>query len=441
MPEKRAVVLIGSPGIGKTSAALALASDMGWGTVEMNASDQRTGEAIEDIALRGAMFNTFTASGEYLKTSDGGRKLIILDEADSLFGRQDRGAMPAVVKLINETRQPVVLIVNDFYALSKKSSSIKTKTLQITFKKPTSVSISKTLRKIAEGEGFRIDPVAVETIADNAHGDMRAAVSDLQSIAEGKSVVTNRAAEALSERDNRTSMYDMVYSIFRKNDPAGSRRALMDSDTDPESAIIWVDENMPYEYTDKGDLVRGYEKLSRADIHLGRVHRRQYYGLWSYAGDMMTAGVATARHSNLYSGGRVRFPQYLMKMSRSREVRATKRAVCLKLAVYMHTSTKRVELDVLPYIREVASADREFRTSLVKNAGLDSEELAFLIRKKIDSPEVVDAVAAAAPGPYRKSDPGAPMLKDEYPEVPEPVKKATDEKPAPKGAQKKLFDF
>lgn len=441
VPEKRAVVLIGSPGIGKTSAALALASDMGWGVVEMNASDQRTGDAIEDIALRGAMFNTFTDKGEYLRTTDGGRKLIILDEADSLFGRQDRGAMPAIVKLINETQQPVVLIVNDFYSLSKKSSSIKTKTLQITFKRPASVSISKTLRKIAEGENFRIDPAAIETIANNAHGDMRAAVSDLQSIAEGKTVVTNTSADMLSERDNRTSMYDMVYSVFRKNDPAGSRRALLDSDTDPENAIIWVDENMPYEYVEKGDLVRGYEKLSRADIYLGRVHRRQYYGFWSYAGEMMTAGVATARHSNLYVNGRIRFPQYLMKMSRSREVRGTKKNVCLKLAVHMHTSTKRVELDILPYLKEIASVDRDFRTMLVKNVGLDSEELAFLIRKKVDSPEVIDAVAAGAPEPYRKADPRAPVLREDYPETAEPAKETIEEKPAPKGAQKSLFDF
>ena len=110
IPGKRAVILIGTPGIGKTSAALALASDMGWGVVEMNASDQRTGGAIEDIAIRGAMFDSFSNTGEYLRSSEGGRKLIILEEADNLFGRQDRGAIPAIVKLISETKQPVILI-------------------------------------------------------------------------------------------------------------------------------------------------------------------------------------------------------------------------------------------------------------------------------------------------------------------------------------------
>jgi replication factor C large subunit len=39
---KRAVILYGSPGTGKTSAALALAHDLGWDYIEMNASDQPT---------------------------------------------------------------------------------------------------------------------------------------------------------------------------------------------------------------------------------------------------------------------------------------------------------------------------------------------------------------------------------------------------------------
>ncbi len=39
---REAVVVHGSPGIGKTSAAHALAADMAWATVELNASRPRT---------------------------------------------------------------------------------------------------------------------------------------------------------------------------------------------------------------------------------------------------------------------------------------------------------------------------------------------------------------------------------------------------------------
>src|SRR3979490_2746338 len=51
-PEKKAVVLQGPPGIGKTSAALALANEMGWSVVEMNASESRNADAIRKVASR-----------------------------------------------------------------------------------------------------------------------------------------------------------------------------------------------------------------------------------------------------------------------------------------------------------------------------------------------------------------------------------------------------
>ena len=49
-PEQKAVLLHGPAGVGKTSTAHALATDMEWEVIELNASDQRTADAIERIA-------------------------------------------------------------------------------------------------------------------------------------------------------------------------------------------------------------------------------------------------------------------------------------------------------------------------------------------------------------------------------------------------------
>src|SRR5512136_787242 len=123
-PRLKALVLRGEPGIGKTSAALALAKDMGWDFIEMNASDHRNAASIKAVAGAGSANQTFSASGEFLSSSRGKRKLIILDEADNLFGHEDSGGAKAIVDTIRESGQPIVLIVNDFYELSRRAPAI-----------------------------------------------------------------------------------------------------------------------------------------------------------------------------------------------------------------------------------------------------------------------------------------------------------------------------
>ncbi len=452
-PRYKAAVLMGSPGIGKTTSAEALARDMGWDIIEMNASDQRTGEAIKQTALKGAFSNTFGEDGEFLTTRDGKRKLIVLDEADSLFGNADRGAMPVIVELIRTSKQPVLLIVNDFYELSRKSSAIKSETLQITFQKPTSVSIVKALRNICRNEGIEAEDEVLRLIADNSNGDVRAAVRDLESISMGRKELTAEDASELSNRIIRKNIYDLMYSIFRKNDPFGARRLMMDVDEEPRTVMMWVDENLPYEYRDPYDLYRGYNQLSRADIFLGRVSRRQYFGLWSYAGDLMSAGVSTAKRNSSYNRDRIRFPMYLSKLSRSKGIRATKAALCQKLADYTHNSTKRVSQDILDPIRTIFRQDPEFRSVLVHDAMLDEDDVGFLLGEKSDSKKVKEIMAEAAEYGKSSSTAFVPV----YPDIPEEFRAPVEEKepepepkaeepPAPKTTerpkgQRSLFDF
>jgi len=434
IPAKRAVILTGSPGIGKTSAAIALAKDMKWDVVEMNASDQRNGDAIRNVALAGSKLNTFTDGGEFLNTKEGGRKLIILDEADNLFGNADRGAVPAILELIKKTRQPVILIVNDLYALTKKSDKIKTDTQQITFMRPRTAEIVKALGRIAESEKVSVDPEALRKMAENSNGDMRAAVRNLESLALGRKAVTNEDADALSDRIVRKDIYDLMNAIFRERDPVKARRMQMDTDETPDHIMMWIDENLPFEYKDKGDLMRGYDKLARADVFMGRVSRRQYYGFWRYAGDMMSAGVNLARRSEKQTYEKFRFPLYLMKMSRSKNVRALKGSVCVKLSAVLHTSTSRISNDVLPPLKAMMKNDPELARSLVNAAGLEDDEVAFLLDAKVDSEIVRSAMSKEN---AKEAETVAKKVRSQTKEAPAEEKK----KEPPPASQKSLFQF
>jgi DNA polymerase III delta prime subunit len=86
-PRRRVVILEGRPGVGKTTAAWALAREWGWTVVEMNASEARNRTAIEQTAGRASFTNSLPLSGEYRGAREGARTLVLLDEADCLSGR------------------------------------------------------------------------------------------------------------------------------------------------------------------------------------------------------------------------------------------------------------------------------------------------------------------------------------------------------------------
>src|SRR5881398_280177 len=394
-PEKHAVILQGPPGIGKTSAALALAHEMSWSVVEMNASDSRNADAIRKTATRGAVLQTFSESGEFLRTNQGGRKLIILDEADNVFGREDRGGIGAIVETIQASGQPIVLIANDYYGLTRRSSSLKRLCKTIKFQAIHDDAMKNILRTIASKEGVDVAPDVLEVIVERAAGDLRSAINDLESLAIGKKAVRSAATGALGYRDREHTIFPAIEEILRSGDARRAKEAATGLDESPEDLILWVDQNLGHEFSRTDDLVRGYEALSRADIYLGRTRRRQRYGLWSYASEMMSSGVAVARKGRA-RGSQLEFPYYLIQMARSRAQRGARTSLATKLARHLHVSRTLILDELLPTIRMLFQGDEELRVNLTAALRLEDAEVALLMEEPESSHAVKHLLEKAA---------------------------------------------
>ena len=131
--------------------------------VELNASDQRTKSALERVAGSGST----TAS-----LSGASRKLILLDEADNLHGQADRGGAKAIIEIIAKSKQPMILIANDYYALSKGVKAA-TEPVQFGLFRPAQEMVPAS-HHICAAENLACDPAALDEIANRASGDMRA---------------------------------------------------------------------------------------------------------------------------------------------------------------------------------------------------------------------------------------------------------------------------
>src|SRR3989344_1181590 len=81
--EKKPVLLYGLTGTGKTSAVQALAKDLNYELIEVNASDTRNKDSIHSVIGSAASQMSLFSKG----------KIILIDEVDGLSGQKDRGGI------------------------------------------------------------------------------------------------------------------------------------------------------------------------------------------------------------------------------------------------------------------------------------------------------------------------------------------------------------
>jgi len=385
-PEHReAVILHGSPGVGKTSAAHALASDFGWPTIELNASDARTRDVIERVAGEAAKSGTLTEGGS-------GRRLVILDEADSVHGNADRGGTRAITALVKEADQPIVLIANEYYEMS---SGLRNACRDVEFRDVSARSIVPVLRDVCRKEAIEFESDALQQIADMNSGDLRGAINDLQALTEGRDTITATDV-IMGERDRTTGIFEYLDVVFKEGDAETALQSSYDVDETPDDLINWIEDNLPKDY-EGAELARAYAALARADHWLGRVRATQNYSFWKYAADNMTAGVAAAREGS--KGGWTRYgpPRYWSKLGRSKKTRETRDYVARKIAEFEGTSIGTARREVMPFLAAMTHhcKNRELTVKMTARYDLETEHVSFVTGSGETTNKVQSIVADA----------------------------------------------
>ncbi|MDD4137813.1 MAG: replication factor C large subunit [Methanoregula sp.] len=372
--KSRPLLIYGKPGIGKTSAAYALANDMHWEVIELNASDQRTAAVIERIAGAGSVTASLTGAV---------RKLVVLDEADNLQGTADRGGAKAILDCIRQAQQPMCLIANDLYGLSPE---IRARCEAVLFKAVPARSIAPRLKYLCAAEKITCSDAAVHAIAESAEGDIRSAVNMLYASAIGRETLDDMQVHT-SQKDERVSIFSLISALFGKTPDEELMRLSYEVDDTPETIEQWV-EGSVHLIPDAPALGLAYRHLSRADEYLGYTYRRQYHTLWRYATAVMLLGVADA------AGGkgihtRIMPPERWQKMSTAKKQKAIRLATMNKVSAMMHMPQNTLRENYLGTISQIIEQDP---SGYARDFSFDADQLNFFLNDRVRSAEIVRAI-------------------------------------------------
>lgn len=364
LTKKKAIIIHGAPGCGKTSSVYALAHDFDLELLEINASDFRN-----ETQINAVLGHSSAQRSLFFK-----EKLLLVDELDGVAGREDRGGLTAIQDLIETTNYPIIITANAPY--DQKFSSLRKKCELVEFQELQYLTIFNVLKKICDAEKIKYDEMTLKGLSRRAGGDLRGAITDLQLLST-TGEIAKESLEELGGRRQLESMLQALVKVFKTTDTKIALSAFENVDEDMEKIFLWIDENLPREYDKPEDLAKAYDVLSRADVIYGRISRWQHWRFLSYVSELLTAGIAVSKKEKYAKFVQYQPTQRILKIWMANQKYLKRKAIAQKIAGSTHCSVKEVIKD-MDYYRLMFKKNKVMGNRIAEELELDDDEVEWL---------------------------------------------------------------
>jgi len=215
-------LLVGSPGIGKTSAVYAVANELGFDVIELNASDSRRKDELKTILRRCQMLRP-----------DGRGMIYLLDEVDGV----GVGSWSTLTDILTLSKYPVVMTANEDW---KVNDEVKKLCIVIKLRRPYLNTVVTAAKSVAESEkAQKVDFSGIK------QRDIRNAINVV--MYGGESYETS-------------SIFDKVHKFFTRGEIEGITK----------KDLVWLMDNAP-RYLNGAELYKFYRILDvacRSDVSI-----------------------------------------------------------------------------------------------------------------------------------------------------------------------------
>ncbi len=256
------ILLIGPPGIGKTTLANLVAKQFNYDLISLNASDVRNKQNIQEI-LSPVLGNQTIF----------GTPMIFIDEVDGIHGRADYGGTEAIIKILKESTVPIVLAANS--DLSDKMKSIKKNTRVIQFRPLSPRLLRFYLNKILQLENAKISSDSLMKLVAESKGDIRSMINFTQALVTGFNPPTEKSFESLDIEES-------INTFYKANSIDEARSILYSLRIDPREKINAFYSSVIGSSISTDDMQRFLQIISTADMLYGKIMKTQQWRLLRY---------------------------------------------------------------------------------------------------------------------------------------------------------------
>ena len=325
MKGTKPLLLVGPPGIGKTTMATLSAKQFGYDLISMNASDVRNKQKIQEI------LNPILGNRSVL-----GKPMIFIDEVDGIHGRSDFGGVEALIDILKEPTIPIILAANS--DVSDKMKSIKKVVTTIKLRPLPPRLMRLYLEEILRREDASIKIGGMIRMIIDSHGDIRSILNSAQALAGGFEPQLDKSYQTANVEES-------INSFFNAKSPEEAKVILYSLRIDPREKINAFYSSVITSTLPKDVLKEMLDTLSEADMLYGKIMRRQEWRLLRYLDSILL---------KLYKQGRtIKYSQFNLPWPTLNRIRWDGRAIkalTSNLARQMHVSRSVFSTLYLPYL-------------------------------------------------------------------------------------------